>query len=63
MRSIKFTSWQDDNLYIGFLNNYPDYLTQGETKEDLTDHLKDLLLDIESGEVPYIHKVEDLLVA
>ena len=63
MRSIKFTSWQDDDLYIGFLNEYPDYLTQGTTKEDLTDNLKDLLLDLESGEVPYIHKVEELLVA
>lgn len=63
MRIIKFTSWQDDNLYIGFLNDYPDYLTQGETKEELIDNLKDLLLDFESGEVPYIHKVEELLVA
>lgn len=63
MRTIKFTSWQDDGLYIGFLNDYPDYLTQGETKEELTDNLKDLLLDLESGEVPYVHKVEELLVA
>ena len=63
MRTIKFTSWQDDNLYIGFLNDYPDYLTQGETKEELIDNLKDLLLDFESGEVPYVHKVEELLVA
>jgi hypothetical protein len=50
-------------LYIGFINDYPDYLTQGETKEDLTDNLKDLLCDLESGGVPYIHKVEELLVA
>ncbi len=63
MRSIKFTSWQDNGFYIGFINDYPDYLTQGETKDDLTDNLKDLLFDLESGEVPYIHKVEELLVA
>lgn len=63
MRTIKFTSWQDGDLYIGFLNDYPDYLTQGTNKEDLIENLKDLLLDIDSGEVPFIHKVEELLVA
>ena len=63
MRAIKFTSWQDDNFYIGFLNEYPDYPTQGTTKEELTENLKDLLLDLESGQVPYVHRVEELLVA
>lgn len=63
MRAIKFTSWQDDGLYIGFLNEYPDYRTQGATKEELTENLKDLLIDLESGQVPYVHKVEELLVA
>jgi len=63
MRAIKFTFWQDGDFYIGFLNEYPDYLTQGTTKEELTDNLKDLLIDLESGQVPYMHKVEELLVA
>lgn len=63
MRSIKFTSWQDGDFYIGFLNDYPDYVTQGSTKEELAENLKDLLTDMESGQVPYIHKVEELLVA
>jgi hypothetical protein len=63
MRAIKFTSWQDGDFYIGFLNEYPDYLTQGMSKEDLVDNLKDLLIDLDSGQVPYIHKVEEMLVA
>lgn len=63
MRTIKFTSWQDGDFFIGFLNEYPDYQTQGTSKKDLTDNLKDLLIDLESGQVPYIHKVEELLVA
>ena len=63
MRSIKFTSWQEGDFYIGYLNDYPDYQTQGMTKEELTDNLKDLLIDMETGQVPYIHKVEELLVA
>lgn len=63
MKTLKFTYWKDGDYYLGFLNNYPDYETQGESKEELVSNLKDLLVDIESGEVPYIRKVEELLVA
>lgn len=63
MRTVKFTSWQDSEFYIGFLNDYPDYLSQGATKEELIDNLKSLLIDFESGEIPYLRKVEELLVA
>ena len=63
MRTIKFTSWQDDNFFIGFLNDYPDYLTQGMSREELADNLKSLLIDLESDEIPYLRKVEELLVA
>lgn len=63
MRTLKYTFWQDGNFLIGFLNDYPDYATQGTTKEDLVESLKDLLIDLESGEVPYIRQVDELLVA
>jgi hypothetical protein len=63
MRKIKFTSWQDGEFYLGFLNDYPDYQTQGVNKEDLIENLRDLLVDIELGEVPYIRKIEELMVA
>jgi predicted RNase H-like HicB family nuclease len=53
----------DDNFLIGFLNDYPDYATQGMTREELVENLKDLLIDLESGEVPYIRQVDELLVA
>ncbi len=63
MKTLKFTYWKDGSYYLGFLNDYPDYETQGESKEELVRNLKDLLGDIESGQVPYIRKVEELLVA
>jgi predicted RNase H-like HicB family nuclease len=63
MRKIQFTFWQDDDFFIGFVNDYPDYQTQGVTKEELIENLKDLLIDIESNQIPYIRKVEELLVA
>ncbi|MCX7110826.1 MAG: type II toxin-antitoxin system HicB family antitoxin [Proteobacteria bacterium] len=63
MRTIKFTSWQEDDFFIGYINDYPDYLTQGTSKEELAENLKSLLVDLESGEIPYIRKVEELMVA
>jgi predicted RNase H-like HicB family nuclease len=63
MRTLKYTFWQDGTFLIGFLNDYPDYATQGLTKNELVENLKDLLIDLESGEVPYIRQVDELLVA
>ncbi len=62
MKWISFTYWREGTMYIGFLNQYPDYQTQARTKSELTENLKDLLIDIESRDVPYIRKVEELLV-
>ena len=63
LRTIKFTYWKDGEFFLGYLNDYPDYQSQGFSKEELTENLKSLLADIESGEVPYIRKVEELVVA
>lgn len=62
MRAIKYTSWHDGEFYIGFLNEYPDYHAQGFTKNELTENLKDWMIDIESGQVSYIRKVEEILL-
>ena len=49
-------------MFLGFLNDFPDHWTQGESLDDLKEHLKDLV-DLFSGEpVPGIRKVEELEV-
>ena len=37
-----FTYWKSGDFYVGFLDEYSDYQTQGETLEDLKEHLLDL---------------------
>jgi predicted RNase H-like HicB family nuclease len=61
MNKIMYTYWKDDNYYIGYLNDYPDYQTQGYSKDELIENIKELLKDIESNEVPYIRTVEELV--
>lgn len=53
--SLKYTYWKDTDYYIGFLNEYPDYETEGKTLEELQENLKDIYKDIQSNEVPFIH--------
>jgi predicted RNase H-like HicB family nuclease len=62
MKTAKFTCWQDGGYYLGYLNDYADYHTQGMSKEELVSNLEDLLSNLESGEVPYVRKVEELVV-
>lgn len=63
MKELKFTWWKTEQFYLGYLNEYPDYMTQGVTKDELVENLKSLLEDIESNEIPYIRKTETLMVA
>jgi len=62
MHTIKIVVWEDDGAWLGYLQDYPDYCTQGETAEDLREHLKDLYADVTSGTIPGIRKVEELEV-
>jgi hypothetical protein len=63
MKALKYTYWQDGELYIGYLNDFPDYETQAASKAGLVENLKSLLLDIDSGDVPYIRHTDELLIA
>jgi predicted RNase H-like HicB family nuclease len=62
-KTMKFTYWKDGEFFLGYLNDYPDYETQGMTKEELIENLRALLEDVESGEIPYLRKVEEMVVA
>jgi predicted RNase H-like HicB family nuclease len=61
-QAVKIVIWQDNGSWLGYVQDYPDYWTQGDTEEELRENLRDLYKDLTSGEVPGIRKVEDLLV-
>ena len=63
MRNVKYTFWQDGEFFLGYLNEYPDYWTQGISKDELLENLRDVLTDLESGEIPVVRKVEEMAVA
>ena len=63
MRKLEYTFWKDGEFFIGHLNEYRDYETQGYSKEELIENLTDLLVDLESDQVPYVRKVEELVLS
>ncbi len=63
MRSVKFVFWEEDGAWIGYLQEYPDYWTQGESLDDLKSHLKDLYDDLTGGKLPSIRKVDEFTLA
>ncbi|MCD6219191.1 type II toxin-antitoxin system HicB family antitoxin [Candidatus Calescamantes bacterium] len=63
MERIKFVYWQDGEWWLGYLEEYPDYITQGESFEELKENLKDLYKDLSSGVIPCVRKVAELEVA
>ena len=63
MQTIKFVHWEEDGFWLGYLQDYPDYWTQGETLEDLKDHLRDLYSDLTRGDIPGVRKVDELVVS
>jgi hypothetical protein len=62
METTKFVYFQDDDMWIGWLEDYPDYLTQGETLDELKDNLLDIYEDITSGAIPFVRKVGELVI-
>lgn len=61
--TTKMVYWQEDECWLGYLEEFPDYWTQGETLDDLKQHLRDLYADLTSGELPGVRRVTDLTLA
>lgn len=63
METIRYVFWQDVDMWLGYLEEYPDYMTQGETLVELKENLKDVYKDLTSGAIPCVRKVAELEVA
>lgn len=63
MKQLGFTYWQDGDLWLGYLDEFPDYMTQGSSLEDLREHLLDLHKDLTSGVIPNVRRHSVLEVA
>ena len=63
MGSLGFTYWEDGDMWLGYLDQYPDYVTQGNSLENLKEHLLDLYTDLSSGAIPNVRQHSELELA
>jgi hypothetical protein len=63
MQSIRYVYWQDGDAWLGHLEEYPDYLTQGKSLSNLEEHLRDLHKDLSGGVIPSVRKLAELAVS
>ena len=57
MSTARYVRWQDRKMWLGYFEEFPDYLTQGESLKELEENLVDLYRDLTSGEIPGIRRV------
>jgi predicted RNase H-like HicB family nuclease len=62
MDTKRFVYYQEGDMWIGWLEEYRDYRTQGETLEELKENLKDIYEELTSGRIPSVRKVWELVV-
>lgn len=63
MQTLRYIHWQDGDMFLGYLEDYPDYWTQGESLNELRENLADLFRDFASGDLPGIRKVDELVIS
>lgn len=62
MEAKKYVYWQEENMWLGYLEEYPDYRTQGETLEELKENFQDIYKELTSGAIPCVRRVAELEV-
>lgn len=63
MEKKKYVYFQNVGVWIGYWEEFPDYMTQGETLEELQENLQDVYKDLTSGAIPCVHHIGELEVA
>ena len=62
METTKFGYYQENDMWVGWLEEFPDYRTQGASLDELKENLKDLYEDLTTGKIPHAHRYGELVV-
>ncbi len=63
MEKEKFVYWRDKDMFLGYFEKYPDYMTQGSSIKELKENLLDIYHELISGTIPQVRKVDELEIA
>jgi hypothetical protein len=60
--TARYVRWQDGDVWLGYFEEFPDYLTQAHSLSELEENLRDLYRDLRSGDIPGIRSIAELTV-
>lgn len=63
MKELNYKYWKDGNFWVGYLELFPDYRTQGETEEELEQNLREIYEELTGGILPNPIKQGTLRIA
>ena len=47
-------------MWLGYPDEFPDYVTQGASLDELIENLKDIYEDLSGGSIPAVRRVAEL---
>jgi len=56
----KYKYWQEADFWLGYLEEFPDYMTQGSDLNELKENLSDLYKELSSGSISSVRRVGEL---
>jgi predicted RNase H-like HicB family nuclease len=60
--TVRFVYWKDEDMWLGYLEEFPDYWTQGVDLKELQENLKDLYRDLTNDAIPNVRRVAELQI-
>lgn len=60
MKRIGYVHWQDGAMWLGYLEDFPDYMSQGTSVAELEENLRDIYDDLTSGQIPCVRRRAEL---
>ncbi len=60
MEKRKFVYYHENDMYVGYLEEFSDYMTQGKTLDELKLNLIDIYKELVAGKIPFVHHVAEL---
>ena len=62
IEKLQFIYYQEGEMWVGWLEEYPDYHTQGVSFDELKDNLRDIYQDLNAGNIPYARRHGELVI-
>jgi predicted RNase H-like HicB family nuclease len=59
----RYIYWKDEDMWLGYLEEFPDYWTQGEMETELKENLIDIYKEITSGTILNVRRVAELEIS